>query len=60
MAKPEPLTEHQQLWADFFDPISVRIVSIVTSRLTEDGKLLSYDGIDAAREIRDLLVRKLT
>lgn len=49
----------RDIWAGFFDPLAVQIVSIVTARLSKDGKLYAYDGIESARQIRDLLADKV-
>lgn len=38
---------------EWCDPLAVQAVSAVSDRLSKDGKLYGYDGIEAAREIRD-------
>lgn len=60
MAEASARRKRVELWADFFDPIAVEIVSIVTDHLGKDGKLYAYDGIEAARSIRKLLAEKIT
>lgn len=38
------------------DKMSVQIVSKVMDRVMKDGSLLAYDGIEVAREIREMIV----
>lgn len=42
---------------DKADKLAVKIVSIVANKISADGKLYAYDGIEAAREIRALLLK---
>lgn len=36
---------------------SVKAVSAVSSRVTRDGELEAYDGIESAREIREMFTK---
>lgn len=39
------------------DRIAVKIVTMVANRMDRDGVLEAYEGIEAAREIRELLIK---
>ena len=39
------------------DRLSVKIVSLVMAKVTKDGKLYAYEGIEAAREIKALILK---
>jgi hypothetical protein len=46
----------KQKHIDAADRLAVKIVTLVADKISEDGKLYAYDGIEAAREIRALIV----
>ncbi len=41
------------------DKLAVKIVTIVSDRISKDGKLYAYDGIEAAREIKALILKEM-
>lgn len=41
------------------DRLAVQIVTLVADRISKDGKLYAYDGIEAAREVRRLILEKM-
>lgn len=46
--------------ADDIDRLAVKIVSLVVDRVDRNGILEAYDGIEAARDIRALLLKKFS
>ena len=49
----------KQARIDAADRLAVKIVSLVAERISKDGKLYAYDGIEAAREIRALILKDM-
>jgi hypothetical protein len=41
---------------EVFDKLSVKAVSAVSDRVDREGELAAYDGIEAAREIREMML----
>lgn len=45
---------------DDLDRLAVKIVSLVADKVDRNGTLEAYEGIEAAREIRALLLKKFS
>lgn len=43
---------------DVADQLAVKFVSMVSARVDREGELGAYDGIEVAREMRAMMVRK--
>jgi hypothetical protein len=50
------MTEPTQEQIDAAERLAVKIVSLVVDKVDREGELGAYDGIEAAREIRELIL----
>ena len=55
--KRPPAATRAKRMTNKLDRLAVKIVTLVSNRVDRDGMLEAYDGIEAAREIRELMVR---
>jgi hypothetical protein len=56
-ANPNSAEQQAKRMLEKLDRISVKAVSIVSDKITPDGRLPAYAGIEAAREIRAMLTK---
>ena len=50
------MTAPTQAQIETAEKLAVKIVTLVANRVDREGELGAYDGIEAAREVRDLII----
>lgn len=58
--KKSPKKKPTQNQINIADRLAVKIVTLVVNRLSPQGKLYAYEGVEAAREIRRLILKEMT
>lgn len=53
------MTEPTQAQIEAADKLAVKIVTLVSERVSKNGKLYAYDGIEAAREIKRMILDEI-